>query len=335
MVLRNRLTPAVADVRRALRQSLQALQLEPESRVLVACSGGPDSMALAAAAAFEAPKLGLRVAAVIVDHGLQEQSAMVAAETAKKLEALGLDPVVIEKVSVSENGSGPEAAARDARYQALERARVLVSAELVLLGHNKEDQAETVLLGLTRGSGLRSIAGMQELEVEKKLLRPLLGLSRETLRASCQDQGIEFWTDPHNSDPKFTRVRIRQLLENLEHQLGPGFADALSRTAEMADEADAVVLNQAKLLLATATANKASGQIALTVSALAEALPGIRRRAIFETALATGAKSVSRVQVLGVDELITNWHGQKKLALSGITVERVGDRIVFTRSVTN
>ncbi|MBT5847616.1 MAG: tRNA lysidine(34) synthetase TilS [Micrococcales bacterium] len=335
MVLRNRLTPAVADVRRALRQSLQALQLEPESRVLVACSGGPDSMALAAAAAFEAPKLGLRVAAVIVDHGLQEQSAMVAAETAKKLDALGLDPVVIEKVSVSENGSGPEAAARDARYQALERARVLVSAELVLLGHNLEDQAETVLLGLTRGSGLRSIAGMQMLDAEKKLLRPLLQVSRETLRASCQDQDIEFWTDPHNSDPKFTRVRIRQLLENLEHQLGPGFADALSRTAEMADEADAVVLNQAKLLLATAAANNASGQIGLTVSALADALPGIRRRAIFETALAAGAKSVSRVQVLGVDELITNWHGQKKLALSGITVERVGDRIVFTRSVTN
>jgi tRNA(Ile)-lysidine synthase len=126
MVIRNRLTPAVADVRRAVRNSLDALNLEPDSRVLVACSGGPDSMALAAALIFEGPKLGLRVSAVVVDHGLQEASSKVAQSTAAKLEELGVDPVVIETITVVESGNGPEAAARTARYEALERARKLV-----------------------------------------------------------------------------------------------------------------------------------------------------------------------------------------------------------------
>lgn len=332
--MRNRLTPAVADVRRAVRQGLEQANLEPNARVLVACSGGPDSIALAAAAAFEAPRLGFRAAAVIVDHGLQDQSGQVAADTAAKLEQLGLDPVVIERVVVLETGAGPEAAARDARYEALERARKLLNAELILLGHNLEDQAETVLLGLTRGSGLRSIAGMKVLDADRRLLRPVLGISRQTLADSCQDQDLDYWVDPHNSDPRYTRVRIRQLLGTLEQELGSGFAAALSRTAELADEADEVVLNQAKILLGLATISLSEKQLRISVKTIGEALSGVRRRAIFEAVVALGARSVSRTQVLGIDELITNWHGQKQLVLSGITVERVGDQLVFT-SVAN
>lgn len=332
--MRNRLTPAVADVRRAVRQGLEQANLEPNARVLVACSGGPDSMALAAAAAFEAPRLGFRAAAVIVDHGLQDQSGQVAADTAAKLEQLGLDPVVIERVVVLETGAGPEAAARDARYEALERARKLLNAELILLGHNLEDQAETVLLGLTRGSGLRSIAGMKVLDSDRRLLRPVLGISRQALADSCQDQDLDYWVDPHNSDPRYTRVRIRQLLGTLEQELGSGFAAALSRTAELADEADEVVLNQAKILLGLATTTLSDKQLRVSVKTIGEALSGVRRRAIFEAVVSLGAKSVSRTQVLGIDELITNWHGQKQLVLSGITVERVGDQLVFT-SVAN
>ena len=329
MVIRNRLTPAVADVRRAVRDSLEALNLEPDKRVLVACSGGPDSMALAAALSFEGPKLGLRVSAVVVDHGLQEASSKVAQSTAAKLEELGVDPVVIETITVAESGNGPEAAARTARYQALERARKLVSAEVIFLGHNLEDQAETVLLGLTRGSGLRSIAGMQGFDKNKKLVRPLLGIKRDVLLQSCIDQDIEVWQDPHNKDPKFTRVRIRQLLDTLESELGPGFASALARTAELASESDDVLLSMANELVEAATVSSSSSETKLSIEKLTGVLPGLRRRALFETAIATGAKTVSRSQVIGIDELITNWHGQNKLVLSGITVERVSQELVF------
>ena len=329
MVIRNRLTPAVADVRRAVRESLAGLNLEPESRVLVACSGGPDSMALAAATIFEAPKLGLRASAVVVDHGLQEASSEVAKTTSANLEQLGLDPVVIETINVRESGNGPEAAARSARYEGLERARKLVGAEVVLLGHNLEDQAETVLLGLTRGSGLRSIAGMQGFDEPKKLLRPLLEIKREVLFQSCADQDIKPWQDPHNKDPKFTRVRIRQLLDTLEAELGPGFAGALARTADLASESDEVLVVMASDLAGQATVSSSSTEIRLSVEKLVEALPGLRRRVLFETAIAAGAGSVSRTQVLGIDELITNWHGQNKLVLSGITVERMSQELVF------
>lgn len=330
MVLRNRLTPAVADVRRAVREALIPLQLEPESRILIACSGGPDSLALAAAAIFEAPKLGLTVAACIVDHGLQKGSADVASQTLQKLEELGLDPVVIETVSVPENSSGPEAAARTVRYLALERARKLIGAELILLGHNLEDQAETVLLGLARGSGLKSISGMPAFDAERKLLRPLIGIKRETLRQSCADQEIEFWDDPHNQDPRFTRVRIRNLLDTLEQEVGPGFAEALSRTADIAAESEDAMAAAASEMMQVAVKLESDGKYSVSISACEKMPHGIRRKLLFELAVQAGAKSVSRTQVLGIDELITNWHGQNKLVLSGITVERVNQQLVFT-----
>ena len=245
------------------------------------------------------------------------------------MEALGADPVVIETITVAESGSGPEADARAARYEALERARKLVGAEAIFLGHNLEDQAETVLLGLTRGSGLRSIAGMQNFDKNKKLVRPLLGIKRDVLLQACNDQEIEVWQDPHNKDPKFTRVRIRQLLDTLEAELGPGFANALARTAELASESDDVLFFMALELVAEATISSSSNETKLSIARLTEVLPGLRRRALFETAIAAGAKSVSRSQVIGIDELITNWHGQNKLVLSGITVERVSQELVF------
>jgi tRNA(Ile)-lysidine synthase len=330
MVLRNRLTPAVADVRRAVRDALVELDLEQGARILVACSGGPDSLALAAATAFEAPKLGLLVAACVVDHGLQAGSDEIARQALLRLEALGVDPVVIESVSVKKDSSGPEAAARTARYQALEQARNLVGAELVVLGHNLEDQAETVLIGLTRGSGLKSISGMQLLDADKKLLRPLLGLKRELLRQSCIDQDILFWDDPHNKDERFTRVRVRNLLDKMETELGPGFAEALSRTAEIATESEDAISNAVSELLTVAVQLDSEGNHLVSISALESKPYGIRRKLLFEVAVQAGGKGVSRTQVLGIDELITNWHGQNKLVLSGITVERVNQKLVFT-----
>ncbi|WP_030955205.1 tRNA lysidine(34) synthetase TilS, partial [Streptomyces sp. NRRL S-481] len=167
--------PAVAAIRLAVRRVLHDLLTEhnrapaalphapshetPPPLVLVACSGGADSMALASALAFEAPKLGVRAGGVTIDHGLQPGSDVRAAEVVLRLRELGLDPVDSVAVSVGRAG-GPEAAARDARYAALDTAAERHGAAAVLLGHTRDDQAETVLLGLARGSGIRSLSGM-------------------------------------------------------------------------------------------------------------------------------------------------------------------------------
>ena len=159
MTDRPRLTPAIADVRRAVRESWDASGVVAGDLVLVACSGGPDSLALAAAVAFEAPRAGIQAGAVIVEHGIQEITREVAARTAEGLKDLGLDPVQVAHVTVGAEG-GPEAAARTARYAALDEAGAALDAKVIMLGHTLDDQAETVMLGLARGSGPRALNGM-------------------------------------------------------------------------------------------------------------------------------------------------------------------------------
>ena len=206
--------------------------------VLVAVSGGADSLALADALAFEWDNAG----AVIVDHGLQPDSAQVAEQAAGTCRALGLHPVEIVTVAVVDEGTGLEAAAREARYAALTDAAERHGAVAVLLGHTRDDQAEQVLLGLTRGSGTRSLSGMPR--SRGPFRRPLLGISREETRAACAAEDVEFWDDPMNDDPAFTRVRARRALADLDRDLGPGVAAALARSADQlradADHLDAL-----------------------------------------------------------------------------------------------
>ncbi|KAF4409467.1 tRNA lysidine(34) synthetase TilS [Streptomyces lycii] len=232
--------PAVAAIRLAVRRVLQ--DLHPGSLVLVACSGGADSMALASAVAFEAPKLKLRAGGVTVDHGLQSGSSRRATEVASRMRDLGLDPVDAVSVDVGREG-GPEAAARDARYAALDAAAERHGAAAVLLGHTRDDQAETVLLGLARGSGTRSLSGMAVVSGEGgRYRRPFLRIDRQTARKACLAQSLPVWDDPHNADPAYTRSRLRQEgLPALEKALGKGVVEALARTAQLSrDDADAL-----------------------------------------------------------------------------------------------
>jgi tRNA(Ile)-lysidine synthase len=230
------LDPAVAAVRRTVRRALVDV-LDP---VVVACSGGADSLALLAATAFEAHKRALHVLGVTVDHGLQEGSADHAARVVRQMAELGADETVTVTVSVTASGQGPEAAAREARYAVLEEVAQRSGASTVLLGHTLDDQAETVLLGLTRGSGGRSLAGMRRLfrlgrdeERGTCFARPLLDVTRAQTEAACRAEGIEWWEDPHNADPRFTRSRVRhRVLPVLEEELGPGVSAALARTAD-------------------------------------------------------------------------------------------------------
>lgn len=324
MPQRPRLTPQVADARRAIRAAFENPELAKAKSVLLAVSGGPDSMALAAACAFELPKLGIVFRALIVDHSLQENSSLVALEAKSRLGEMGVQALV-SRITVKAKGEGLEAAARSARYRALEQARERAGADFILLGHNLDDQAETVLLGVTRGSGLRSIAGMKL--VDGYYVRPFLGISKANLRQACLDAGIAFWDDPHNLDPSFTRVRIRNLMGTLDSELGPGITHALARTAEVANEADEIITELAQQLI-----SKASAATGLQVSVMVSAQTGIRRKALLLWLQEAGAKTPSRAQVLAVEGLITNWHGQKPLRLSGITVERVAQELVTTKS---
>jgi len=220
---------AVAEVRNAVRACLS--DLAAGDLVLVACSGGADSLALAAAAAFAAPRLGLRAGGVTVDHGLQPGSGERAASVAALLAQLGLDPVRSAAVAVPPgHPAGPEAAAREARYGALDVAAKEYGAAAVLLGHTLDDQAETVLLGLARGSGGRSLAWMPARRGAYR--RPLLTVRRAATGAACAELGLPAWQDPHNRDFRFARARVRhQALPALEAALGPGVAEALARTA--------------------------------------------------------------------------------------------------------
>ena len=314
--------PAVAAVRNAVRACVA--DLAPDALVLAACSGGADSLALAAALAFVAPRAGLRAGAVTVDHGLQDGSAARAASVAAVLAGLGLDPVRSVSVEVgAERAGGPEAAARDARYAALSRVAAEDGAAAVLLGHTLDDQAETVLLGLARGSGARSLAGMPPRRGVFR--RPLLGLRRPVTAEACAALGLDPWQDPHNADRRFARVRVRlDALPALEAALGPGVAEALARTAGQL-RADAEVLERM-------SSERTDGDSPLSASSLAE-LPGaVRTRVLRSAALAAGcpAGALTAGHVARLEELVTGWHGQRWIDLpGGVRASRRAGQLCF------
>lgn len=306
------LHPSIAAVRFAVRAALSGLG--DGDVVAVACSGGADSLALASAAVFEGRKRGLRVVGVTVDHDLQPGSAEQAARVVTQLATLGVDETVSARVQVdATSGLGPEAAAREARYAVLEEVATRLSARVMLLGHTMDDQAETVLLGLARGSGGRSLQGMRP--AFGVFARPLLGVRRVDTVTACRLEGLTAWDDPHNHDPGFTRVRVReQVLPVLEAELGPGVAEALARTAEQL-RADTVLLDGLTERLVEAARREAG----LDVAVLAAAPPALRHRAVHRVALASGvpASELTRAHVLEVDKLIVAWRGQRWVDLPG------------------
>lgn len=331
--------PVVAGARRAARAALA--DLDPGSLVLVACSGGADSTALAAATAFVAPRLGLRAGAVVVDHGLQAGSADVAAAAAARCRDLGLDPVEVRRVVVQGTG-GPEADARAARYAALEAAAVDHGAAAVLLGHTLDDQAETVLLGLARGAGARSLAGMPARRGTCR--RPFLALRRAETEAVCRTLGLVWWDDPTNAvrgdraaradgaaSPLRSQVRGR-VVPALVDVLGPGAVPALARTADLLrDDADLLDALAADLL-ASAVAGSPGEEdptgepttpgttvVVLDAATLAAAPRALRRRALRSAALRAGcpATDLFAVHVDALDALVTAWRGQGPAHLPG------------------
>lgn len=317
-----RIGPVSHQLRRDLLAALHDLPEGPP--VLVACSGGPDSLALAAVTAATDRPAG----AVVVDHGLQPGSDAVAARAEQQCRQLGLDPVIGVAVTVAgERAGGPEAAARQARYAALERAATEHGAAAVLLAHTLDDQAESVLLGLVRGSGTRSLAGIPP--ARGVFRRPWLGRRRSTIIDALAEFGLTPWHDPHNDDPALLRSRLRhRVLPVLAAELGPGVVDALARTASLsrqdADALDAWAVQQWQVL----------GDPPWPVAQLAALPAAVRTRLIRAALLAAGAPAtdVTAAHVSEVDRMVTHWHGQGPVSLpAGVRAARRCGRLTIDR----
>lgn len=314
----------MADARRAVRECLQrhTSSVSNGATFLVAVSGGADSLALAWAAAFELPRHGYRPMVVIVDHQLQEGSDDVAQTAKAAVEGFGLEAEIV-RVSVSGDG-GVENAAREARYEALETHANTHGAEGVMLAHTLDDQAETVLLGLARGSGPQSLSGMAE--VNGRWWRPFLGLRRQTTEQVLRDIGVFWWVDPQNSDRNLLRPRVRHdVLPLLEEALGPGVPEALARTADLLREDNDFLEEMAsQALTGVVTEN------GLRAEALQELSPVIASRVIRTAVSSVTGEGLSHAHTTAVMALVTAWTGQGPIDVPGGTVKRVGSELVVT-----
>ena len=310
---------ATVAIRNAVKPFLS--QLEAGDTFLVAVSGGADSLALAAALFIEAKPLALTPIAITIDHQLQENSHLQAERVVQQMKELGYVEVITKKVVVSLE-SGLESGARDARYAALMESAQERQAEKIFLGHNRDDQAETVLLGLARGSGARSLSGMA---VENgKYVRPLLAITRDEIEQACREWNLDFWSDPHNFNSDFTRVKVRrEVIPYLEDNLDPGISRALVRSAALLrDDADAL----------DAWADREATD--LDCDRLAALPRAIRTRIIRKAALAAGATpgQLTFEQIGAIDALICAWKGQGAVSLAGgVKVERISGRLSLSR----
>lgn len=318
-------TTPLYQIRLAVRSELE--DIAAGDSVLVAASGGADSSALAAALLLECKTKSIKVIALIIDHGLQKNSADVTHETKRTLTKIGYENIEIRRVSV-EITDGLEASARRARYQALNDVANSHNAVAVFLGHTRDDQAETVLLGLARGSGSRSLSGMAA-RVDR-YRRPLLSITRAQTEAACEEAGIKFWQDPHNQSMEFTRVRVREVvLPTMEKEIGPGISDALARSAKLLrDDADALDYLSDEIFSKLEPAS-------LDISKLESQPRAIRTRILRKAIYLAGAPqgSLSAEHIEPVEALITAWKGQGPISLpGGVTVARISGRLSLSKS---
>ena len=320
------MTQSIVELRSAVRPLLE--KLSAGDRILVAVSGGADSLALAGALLAEAKEFLVTCIGVTIDHQLQDGSDIQARKVVNQLERIGYSEVVSQQVTVDQS-SGLESGARDARYAALHSIAKERGAIQIFLGHTRDDQAESVLLGLARGSGARSLSGMAT--VNGKIIRPFLSVTREVTEQACKDFGLDAWSDPHNFNAEFSRVRVRtQVLPMMEKEIGPGIAEALARTASLLrDDADA---------LDELADHSAQGHdlASLEIEFLADLPKAIRTRLIRRAIYAQGAPmgSVTADHVSAVEALVTSWHGQGEISLpGGVKVARISGRLsAYARS---
>lgn len=340
---------ALADTRNAVESAFRDAGVDAGSRVLLAVSGGSDSMALAQAALFVASRAGVLAASMTVDHGWRPDSLKEARATRDRLAGLGADPALVVTLDCDarRGAGGPEAASRAARYAALARAARTLGGEpagsrppaTVLLGHTADDQAETVLLGLARGSGARSIAGMPAASTvpgapDVRALRPFLGLRRSLLREALASEGVGWVEDPTNGPDSpvraadgtpLRRAAVRHhSLPALEEDLGPGVVEALARTAALL-RADTEALDSIACEHATRLGSE------LDVDGLRSLPQAVRTRILRSAAIAAGARpgELTSWHIIRLDGLVASRRSGACLHLPGVGVELSAGRVIF------
>ena len=300
---------------------------EPADNILVACSGGADSLALAWTSQVVTKRIGLNLIAVIIDHQLIKESTQVAQDAKKKCEDFGIEKVVIKQIEVKDDKDGLEAAARKARYEAFEESVNEFNAKAVLLAHTQDDQAETMLMRLTRGSGAKSLSAMKE--VSGKYLRPFLHIRKQVLVDALEKENISYWQDPANTNYKFLRAKVRhELMPKLIEVLGESAIDSLDRTSGLLKED-----NEALESIALESYEKLNKE--LKVQELEKLPTAIRKRVIKIAALNSGVTPgpFSFEHIEAIDALVTNWRGQGNVDLPGfIQASRVDQTIRFISS---
>lgn len=339
-------------VQRTLQQALADGRLPAGATLLVGVSGGADSLALAAATAYTVRGFGMRAVSLSVDHGLQTGSALVAAEAARKCAEFGFAQSLVRRVTVVADGGGPEAAARAARYAALSEVAVEVGAAAVLLAHTRSDQAEQVLLSLLRGSGMRSLAGIppwRELAIaggdSVLLLRPFLtsvpAITREVCESALLELGVAAWQDPHNLDPRYARVRVREnVLPFLRRELGEGIAENLARTADLVRDEAAALTWVAEQFLREHTRRETAAPgatsqhpviLLLPVPALAQLPAALLGRILRQLVTSEYGTQLTMQHTAALSGLVLNWHGQGPIYVPGVRAWRQAEELCFTR----
>lgn len=303
--------------------------------LLVACSGGRDSMALAHVAHVVAGMLGVRCGAAVIDHGMQDSSAEVAAQAADRCRSAGLDPVIVRRVDVDASAlaGGPEAGARGARYRALADIARRYDARAVLLAHTMDDQAETLLLGLMRGGGPGAACGMPRAIVRDGVafLRPMLGLTRADTTAICRSVGIGWWDDPTNGDA-YAGGEIPDglpLRSQLRHTVmpalaaigGPSFAAHMAQAAEALREdddyldAEAARIADERHLVTVIIADGRRDAARIDATGLASLARPLRTRIVARTLRGLDIGGFTSRHVERIDALAVDWHGQGSVRL--------------------
>ena len=316
-----------------LQNAVQNLlkDLDPGDLVLVGCSGGADSLALVWTTSVVGKRLELKTGAVIVDHQLISESNDVAQNAKKQCEELGIEKVIIKKVEVNQTNEGLEAAARIARYEAFENVLHETNAKVILLAHTQDDQAETVLMRLTRGSGAKSLSGMSA--ISGKYLRPFLHLRKKIVHDSLDVIGMKAWQDPANFDNQYLRVKVRQeLMPKLIEVLGEGAISSLDKTSQLLRLDNQALDDLAQKFVDAQDDVKKYG---LKVKELENLPEAIRTRVLKICAVASGVHPgpFSFEHIEAIDALVKNWHGQGNVDLPGfIQATRVDGSLRFISS---
>jgi len=299
--------------------------------VLVGCSGGADSLALAWTTLVVGKRLELKTGVIIVDHQLFPESNSVALNAKKQCEDLGIEEVIIKKVNVEQTHEGLEAAARIARYEAFENVLQETNAQVILLAHTQDDQAETVLMRLTRGSGAKSLSGMAQ--VSGKYLRPFLHLRKKLVHDSLDLIGLKAWQDPANTDHQFLRVKVRhELMPKIVEVLGESAISSLDKTSQLLRLDNQALEDLAQQFFESQKDVKTNG---LEISELEKLPEAIRTRVLRICAIASGVHPgpFSFEHIEAIDALVKNWHGQGNVDLPGfIQATRVNGSLRFVAS---